>query len=45
MGTEFGRSPWDGSYSYTPPAQSSKAAVYTLVGLVTYSRHESSLWS
>ena len=45
VGTDFGSSPWDGSYSYTPTAQSTKAAAYTLVGLVTYSGHESSLWS
>jgi hypothetical protein len=45
VGTEFGASPWDGSYSHTPPAQYTKAAAYKQVGLVTYSDHESSLWS
>jgi hypothetical protein len=45
VGTEFGASPWDGSFSYTPPAQYTKGAAYSEVGLVTYSDHESSLWS
>jgi hypothetical protein len=45
VGTEFGGSPWDGSYSHTPPAQFTKIAAFSLVGLVTYSDHESTLWS
>jgi hypothetical protein len=45
VGTEFGGSPWDASYSYTPPAQSTKAAAYTGVALTTYSGHTSTLWS
>ena len=45
VGTEFGGSPWDGSYSYAPPAQFTKAAAYTGVALTTYSGHTSTLWS
>jgi hypothetical protein len=45
VGTEFGSSPWDGSYSYAPPAQYTKIAAYSNVGLVTYSGHTSTLWS
>jgi hypothetical protein len=45
VGTEFGGSPWDGSYSHTPPAQYTKIAAYTNVGLITYSGHTSTLWS
>jgi hypothetical protein len=45
VGTEFGGSPWDGSYSHTPPAQYTEVAAYSGVGLTTYSGHTSSLWS
>jgi hypothetical protein len=45
VGTEFGGSPWDGSYSYTPPAQPAKAAVFSDVSLATYSQHVSTLQS
>jgi hypothetical protein len=44
-GTEFGSTPWDGSYSYTPPAQYTKVAAFSNVGLATYSGHASTLWS
>ena len=29
IGTDFGSSPWDGSYSYRPPAKQVKAAAYS----------------
>jgi hypothetical protein len=45
VGTEFGGTPWDESYSHTPPAQYTKAAAYTNVALTTYSGHASTLWS
>lgn len=45
VGTEFGGSPWDGSYSYTPPARPAKAAVFSNVSLATYSQHVSTLQS
>jgi hypothetical protein len=45
VGTEFGASPWDGSYSYTPPAGDVRIATYSKVLLITYSGHRSSLWS
>jgi len=45
VGTEFGSSPWDGSYSYTPPAQAVRVAAYHHVELVTYSGHDSTLSS
>jgi hypothetical protein len=45
VGTEFGSTPWDGSYSYTPPAQYTKIAAFSDVNLDTYSDHGSSLWS
>jgi hypothetical protein len=45
VGTEFGGSPWDGSYSYTPPAQRVKVASYTRVYLTSYSGHTATLWS
>jgi hypothetical protein len=45
VGTEFGSTPWDASYSYTPPAQYTKIAAYGNVGLTTYSGHTSTLWS
>jgi hypothetical protein len=45
VGTDFGSTPWDDSYSHTPPAQSTKAATYSNVGLTTYSGHKSTLWA
>jgi hypothetical protein len=45
VGTEFGSSPWDGSYSYTPPASYVKVARYTSVSLTSYSGHIATLWS
>jgi hypothetical protein len=45
VGTDFGSTPWDGSYSHTPPAQYTKVAVYSSATLITYSGHQSSLWS
>jgi hypothetical protein len=45
VGTEFGDSPWDGSYSYTPPAQTTKIAAFSNAKLITYSGHASTLWS
>jgi hypothetical protein len=45
IGTDFGRSPWDASYAYTPPARSVKVAAYTNVDLTSYSGHTASLWS
>jgi hypothetical protein len=45
VGTDFGGSPWDGSYSHTPSASSVKVAAYNDVTLITYSGHTSSLWS
>jgi hypothetical protein len=45
VGTDFGSSPWDGSYSYTPPAKYVKIAAYTNVTLTTYSGHTATLWS
>jgi hypothetical protein len=45
IGTDFGNSPWDGSYSHTPPANQVKVAAYSNVHLITYSGHFSSLWS
>jgi hypothetical protein len=45
VGTEFGSTPWDGSYSHTPPAQYTKIAAFSNVKLITYSGHTSSLWS
>ena len=45
VGTEFGSSPWDRSYRYTPPAAPVKAAQYSGVWLVSYSGHSSTLWS
>jgi len=44
-GTDFSSSPWDGSYSYTPPANYVKVAAYNNVALTTYSGHTSTLWS
>jgi hypothetical protein len=45
VGTEFGSSPWDASYSYTPPAQYIKVAAYNNVALTSYSGHTATLWS
>jgi hypothetical protein len=45
IGTEFGTSPWDGSYSHTPPAKPVKLAAFSNAQLITYSGHSSSLWS
>jgi hypothetical protein len=45
IGTEFGGSPWDTSYSYTPPAKPVKAAAYTGVHLTSYSGHRDDLSS
>jgi hypothetical protein len=45
VGTEFGGSPWDGSYSYTPPAQYTRIAAFSNAALTTYSGHTSTLWS
>lgn len=45
IGTDFGNSPWDGSYAHTPPANQVKVAAYSNVHLMTYSGHTSSLWS
>jgi hypothetical protein len=45
VSTDFGSTPWDATYSHTPPAQSMKAATYSNVGLITYSGHASTLWS
>jgi hypothetical protein len=45
IGTEFGTSPWDASYSYTPPAAPVKVAAYTDVWLISYSGHQATLSS
>jgi hypothetical protein len=45
IGTDFGSSPWDRSYSHTPPADQVKVAAYSSAHLITYSGHTSSLWS
>jgi hypothetical protein len=45
IGTDFGGLPWDGSYSYHPPAQNTKVAAYSNATLTTYSGHTSTLWS
>lgn len=45
VGTDFGSSPWDGSYSHTPPAKYVKIAAYTNVSLTSYSGHTATLWS
>lgn len=45
VGTDFGSSPWDGSYSYKPPATSLKAAQYHNVRLTSYSGHTATLQS
>ncbi len=45
IGTDFGSSPWDGSYSYTPPAKSVQIASYNDVALTSYSGHTATLWS
>jgi hypothetical protein len=45
VGTEFGSSPWDASYSYTPPAGDVRIATYNKVALTSYSGHTATLWS
>lgn len=45
VGTDFGSSPWDASYAYTPPATSVKAARYQHVKLTSYSGHSATLQS
>jgi hypothetical protein len=45
VGTEFGSSPRDGSYSHTPPAQYTKIAAFSNAKLITYRGHKSTLWS
>jgi hypothetical protein len=45
IGTDFGNSPWDGSYSHQPPANQVKVAAYSNVHLITDSGHTSSLRS
>jgi hypothetical protein len=45
IGTDFGGSPWDGSYSHKPPASQVKVAAYSNPTLITYSGHSSLLWS
>ena len=44
VGTEFGSSPWDSSYSYTPPATSVKVAAYQEVELTNYRGRTATLW-
>src|SRR5215831_10840684 len=36
IGTEFGSTPWDNSYSHTPPAQLMKTALFNDVSLTPY---------
>ena len=45
VGTEFGSSPWDASYSYTPPAGDVRIATYNKVALTSYSGRTATLWS
>lgn len=45
VGTEFGSSPWDASYSYAPPAGDVRLATYNKVALTSYSGHTATLWS
>jgi hypothetical protein len=45
IGTSFGSSPWDATYTYTPPAEPVKAAAYTQVRLTSYSGHTDGLSS
>jgi len=45
VGTELGSSPWDSSYSYTPPATSVRVATYNDVQLTSYSGHTGTLRS
>lgn len=46
VGSDFGSTPWDASYAYTPPpAQYLKTAVFSKVSLTTYSGHTSTMWS
>lgn len=45
IGTEFGSSPWDASYSYTPPAKPLKLATYSDVSLTSSNGHTADLSS
>jgi len=45
IGSSFGRSPWDASYTYTAPAKPLNLATYTRVHLTSYSGHKATLWS
>lgn len=46
VGTEFGSSPWDASYSHVrPQAMPVKIAAYNHVRLISYSGHTATLWS
>jgi hypothetical protein len=45
VGTDFGRSPWDAFYAYTPPASPVKIAGYFGVKLTSYSGHTDGLSS
>lgn len=45
VGTDFGSSPWDASYKYTPPATPVKMASYNNVRLRSYNGHTATLWS
>jgi hypothetical protein len=46
VGTEFGSSPWDASYSHVrPQAMPLKIAAYNNVRLTSYSGHAATLWS
>jgi hypothetical protein len=46
VGTEFGSSPWDASYSHTGfVAMAIKIAAYSNVRLTSYSGHTATLWS
>jgi hypothetical protein len=46
VGTEFGSSPWDASYSHVrPQAMPLKIAAYNNVRLTSYSGHTATLWS
>ena len=47
IGTDFGSTPWDGSYPHTPPAGSAyvKVAAYSDVTLTSYTGHTATLSS
>jgi hypothetical protein len=45
VGTEFGSSPWDASYSYTPPTDDVRIPTYNKIALTSYSGHTATLWS